>query len=396
MNEIELIAGEISQHDNTINVEMSNDEIWFLKYLLKTYKPKKIVEVGISAGGNTVNLLQWKNKDAQLFSIDIATQWYQDNTKFSGWMAEELNVKENWKLYRGYDYLDIYKEIGNDIDFIIIDTVHFMPGEFLTFLAALPQLKDNCIVVLHDIHLNIMRISGNKFRKMDNLAHCTGLLFGGVSSSKKWSLKSNFISNIGAFIVDSSTRENIKDIFHILCSGWHIFPNELNLTEYLEYIHNNYPIECYNIFKTCLKAQDNYFNANEIKPSKIARVDIINKNKNNALEILDITDNVDIEFPEWFKTNEGNGAFIQTTAKKFNLKFKCINEGLLEITLRGPDVRDKSDNRIPHYVDFNILKINSEKIFKDKVRVWHDNPYYYKKNVHDGEIIELYVEWSNF
>ena len=43
-----------------------------------------------------------------------------------------------------------------DIDFIIIDTVHFMPGEFLTFLTALPQLKDGCIVVLHDIHLNMV------------------------------------------------------------------------------------------------------------------------------------------------------------------------------------------------------------------------------------------------
>ena len=396
MKEIELIAKDISPEDNTINVEMSKDEIWFLKYLLKTYNPQKIVEIGISAGGNTVNLLQWKNKDAQLFSIDISTHWYQDNTKFSGWMAEELNVKYNWKLYRGYDYLEIYKEIGNDIDFIIIDTIHFMPGEFLTFLAALPQLKDNCIVVLHDIHLNILRISGNKFRKIDNLAHCTGLLFGGVSSNKKWSLKSNFISNIGAFIVDSSTRENIKDIFHILCSAWHIFPNELNLTDYLEYIHNNYPYECYNIFKTCLKAQYNYFNVNELKPSNIARVDIINKNNNNTIEILDITDYVDIEFPEWFKTNEGKGAFIQTTVKKFNLKFKCINDGLLEITLRGPDVRDESNNRIPHYVDFNILKINSENIFKDKVRVWHDKPYIYKKNVYDGEIIELHIEWSNF
>ena len=89
MKEIELIAKDISPEDNTINVEMSKDEIWFLKYLLKTYNPQKIVEIGISAGGNTVNLLQWKNKDAQLFSIDISTHWYQDNTKFSGWMAEE-------------------------------------------------------------------------------------------------------------------------------------------------------------------------------------------------------------------------------------------------------------------------------------------------------------------
>ena len=41
MTEVELIAGDISSKDNTINVEMSNGEIWFLKYFLKKYNPKK-------------------------------------------------------------------------------------------------------------------------------------------------------------------------------------------------------------------------------------------------------------------------------------------------------------------------------------------------------------------
>lgn len=397
MNEIELIAGDISAQDNTNNVEMSNDEIWFLKHLLKKYKPKKIVEVGISAGGNTVNLLQWKDNDAQLFSVDIAIQWYQDNTKLSGWMADELDVKDKWKIYRGYDYLDVYKEIGNDIDFIIIDTVHFMPGEFLTFLTALPQLKDGCIVVFHDIHLNILRISGDKFKEFDIAAHCTGLLFGGVSSSKKWSLKSNFISNIGAFIVDSSTRENIKDVFHLLCSAWHIFPNELNLKGYLEYIHDNYPIECYNIFKTCLIAQSNYFYRNEFKVSNTARVDIINMNDdNNNIEILNISDLVNVDFPEWLNYNEGNGAVIKTNEKIFDLKFKCINDGILNIFLRGPYVLDKSGKHIHSYVEFKKVTINNEDIINDKVIVCHDKPHIFKKNVHNGDIIDLHIEWCLF
>ena len=136
MSEIELISKGITKQDNTINVEMSNDEIWFLKYFIKKFNPKKIVEIGISAGGNTVNLLRWKHKNAQLFSIDISTEWYKDRTKLSGFMADELKIKENWKIYRGCDYLDIYEEIGNDIDLIIIDTVHTLPGEFFTFLVA--------------------------------------------------------------------------------------------------------------------------------------------------------------------------------------------------------------------------------------------------------------------
>lgn len=259
MTEIELNAEKLAKEDNTINVEMSPDEIWFLKNFVKKHNPKKIVEIGVSAGGNTVNLLHWKDKNSKLFSIDIATQWYRDNTKLSGYMADELNLEKNWKIFRGYDYLDVYEEIGKDIDLIIIDTVHSMPGEFLTFLVALPQLKDGCIVVLHDIHLNMLKFSRNDFGPFANAAYCTGLLFAGVSSNQKWSLKSDLISNIGAFIVDKHTRDNIKDIFHILCSAWYYFPNELYLEDYLKFIQKNYPTECYNLFKTCLKSQSNYF-----------------------------------------------------------------------------------------------------------------------------------------
>lgn len=393
--EIELIAEPISEEDNTINVEMTAGEIWFLKSFIKRYNPKKIVEIGISAGGNTVNLLRWKDKDAELFSIDIAKEWYRDNEKLSGFMADELNDKKNWKIYRGYDYLDIYKEIGNDIDCIIIDTVHSMPGEFLTFLAALPQLKDGCIVILHDIHLNMRGFSINSFSEYHIAAYCTGLLFGGVSSHAKWSLKSDDISNIGAFVVDKYTRENIKDIFHILCSAWYSFPSELNLTEYLKYIHKHYSLDCYNLFNTCLNLQSKYFKNEQEQTQQTARIDIINiNNKDNAIEILNTSSSIDVDFPDWFKTNKGKGVVIQTYENSFDVKLKCINDGLLNISLRGPDIRDKIGNRIPSYVKFNKLKINDNEVLNNQVVVCHDAPYVFEKNITDGEIIEIHTEWT--
>lgn len=271
MSEIELIPESLTEEDNTINVEMTNDEIWFVKNFIKKYNPKKIVEIGISAGGNTVNLLKWKDKEAQLFSVDISTEWYRDNTKLSGFMADDLVVKDNWKLFRGYDYLDVYKEIGDGIDFIIIDTVHAMPGEFFSFISALPQLKEGCVVILHDIHLNMVGFSNNRFADYNIAAYCTGLLFGGVSSDQKWTLKSD-ISNIGAFIVNNDTRENIKDIFHILCTTWYEFPAELNLDEYSKYIKENYSIECYNLYENCLKIQLMYFENESKKSNRLKKL----------------------------------------------------------------------------------------------------------------------------
>ena len=396
MVEIELISEGISSLDNTVNVEMSDDEIWFLKYFIKEYNPKKIVEVGISAGGNTINILQWKDNDSQLFSIDIATEWYQDNSKLSGFMAENLSEnKDNWKLFRGHDYLEVYEEIGEGIDFIIIDTVHFMPGEFFTFLAALPQLKEGCIVVLHDIHLNMLRLSGENFNEIDSQAYCTGLLFSGVSSNKKWVLKSD-ISNIGAFIVDKSTKENIKDIFHILCSAWYMFPHELNLINYLNYVHENYPIECYNLFNYCLKMQSKYFNVNIDKNALKARIDILNKNNSeNTVKILNVSESVDVDFPDWFEGEMGKGVVIQSTKKSFDIQLKCINEGLLNLTLRGPDVRDRLGKRIPAYVDFTTFKINNIEILKDNVIVWHDQPFEFNKEIVNSEIVDIHIEWES-
>ena len=397
MTEIELIAEKLSEYDNTINVEMSLEEIWFLKHFIKTYNPKKIVEIGVASGGNTVNILNWKDDDAKLFSVDISTYWWKDKSKLTGFMADNLNMTDNWKIYRGYDYLDIYKEIGDGIDCIIIDTTHVMPGECLTFLATLPQLKEGCIVILHDIHLNMMRFSRNKFTSLDAAQFCTGLLFGSVSSSKKWILKTDIMSNIGAFVIDKSTRDNIKDLFHVLCTPWHMFPSGINFFEYTRFIKENYTIECSNLFNECVKLNANCFDVNLNKTSETARVDIINKNnKNSTIKILNTTSSVDIDFPDWFKWDEGQGAVLQTGKNSFDVILKCVNDGLLTIFLKGPDVRNRLGERLPSFVDFVNFRINNERIIKDNVTVWHDNPFIFEKNVKDGEIIELHFEWTYY
>ena len=265
MAEIELKAEKLTENDNSKNVEMSEDEIWMIKHLMEKYNPKKIVEIGISAGGNTVNLLNWKDDDAQLFSIDIAENWYKDKTKLSGFMADEVENRKNFRIYRGYDYLDVYEEIGDGIDFIVIDTVHVLPGEFLTYILALPQLKDGCVVVLHDIHLNMKKIKNNKFEENETSMHCTGLLYSSISAHEKYSLQTDEISNIGALIVDDATRSEVKDVFRSLCSKWYNFPHNLNLDGYRKYVKEHYPFECYNLFGNCLDFQKKYFKHNAME-----------------------------------------------------------------------------------------------------------------------------------
>ena len=396
MVEIELIPKKLSDDDNRVNVEMTNEEIWFLKHFIKTYHPKKIVEVGIASGGNTVNLLKWKDEDAELFSVDISKYMYKDKSKLSGFMAIDLGVNDNWKLYGGYDYIDVYEEIGDEIDCIIIDTTHIMPGECLTFLAALPQLKEGCIVILHDIHFNCRRLSGVRYNNIDTAKFSSGILFSSVRSDMKWTLSIDTISNIGAFVVDSSTKENIKDLFHALCTSWYKFPYEVDFSQYKNFIKENYSEDCSKLFNACVDLYANLFDVHGVKTSKSARIDIINKNNaNNAVEIESSSDNVDVEFPDWFKYDYGKGVVLQTKEKSFDVTVKCIKDGVLNVALRGPDVRI-SGKRVPSAVNYTKFNVNNENILKKTTAACHDGSYIFRKEVKDGEIVKLHFEWDYY
>ena len=131
------------------------------------------------------------------------------------------------------------------------------------------------------------------------------------------------------------------------------FPSGIDFFEYKKYIHENYPIECYKLFEKCLELNANYFNANIYKTAETARIDIINRNnKNSSIEFINCPEYINVEFPDWFKVDDGEGAVLETKIKSFDVKLKCINSGLLNIYLRGPDVRNLRGERVPSYVNY--------------------------------------------
>lgn len=129
-----------------------------------------------------------------------------------------------------------------------------------------------------------------------------------------------------------------------------------------------------------------------------ARVDIKNSgNSDNFIEILGMGEStIKIDNPSWFNDNGGIGTVIESYDGFLDLEFKCINSGVLSIWLRGVDYRDKKGNRFPIYIDFTDFKLNDEKIFDGNVVTWHDEPYAFKKNVTDGEILKIHLEWLPF
>ncbi len=140
--------------------EMTPFESAFLCGLIKQQMPKKIVEVGIAGGGTSAIIMECLSKlsdGCEFHAVDISEKFYRDKKKRSGFLAEEAgkyikNVKYQVHLGKiAVEYIDV---IGENIDLLLLDTTHALPGEVLDFLTLYPYLSKNATVVLHDTAYN--------------------------------------------------------------------------------------------------------------------------------------------------------------------------------------------------------------------------------------------------
>ncbi len=227
--------------------EMGKDQLAFLLGLIKEYRPKKIVEIGVAEGGTTVAILQCLsdlNLETKVISIDLQENVYDDPSKKVGYAAAEyLSMQEkcfDYVLYTGRYAPEWLKQIGGDIDFLILDTVHRVPGEILDFLACYPFLKKGAVVVLHDITLCHYENNWN--------AIGTKLLFDTVTADKLIGIDNNNqrnedLLNIGAFVITEDTEQYIDDVFYALTTIWGYRVKDKELAIYREFYSHYYSEE---------------------------------------------------------------------------------------------------------------------------------------------------------
>lgn len=198
--------------------EMSASERGFLCGLIKKYCPKKIVEVGVAAGGTTSVILSCINElklECQMYSVDISENYYRGGYKQTGYLVEEVKKQEiataHHTFLLGKTLPERIEEIGADIDFLILDTMHVLPGEILDFIVAFPYLKKDAIVVLHDI--------GLQFRAEYRRMIATGILFQTVVADKFWNNQGVY-PNIAGFQITEDTGKYMRDMFLSLTLPW--------------------------------------------------------------------------------------------------------------------------------------------------------------------------------
>ncbi len=116
----------------------------------------------------------------------------------------------------------------------------------------LPYLKNDTIVVLHDVALNQLN---NKLHKPD--AHATNLLLSAVTAPEKF-LNSTAADafnypNIGAFRVGESTRAHIENVFMALMLTWHYLPKDDEIKIYREFYQKHYSEDLVTIFDEAVR-----------------------------------------------------------------------------------------------------------------------------------------------
>ena len=132
-----------------------------------------------------------------------------------------------------------------------------------------------------------------------------------------------------------------------------------------------------------------------LKSLTTARLDIKNEgSSDNDIEIQEMSDGGAIETtPTWFNQN-GIGHVVTSTSGKLDMCLRCKGSGALRIFLRGSDVKDEKNNRVPVWVYYKNFKVNDKILFNSVHPICHDVSYNFKKEVMDGEFVTLHAEWN--
>jgi len=234
----------------------------FLNGIVRRYRPKKIVEIGVNRGCSSsiiLNAIQ-DFDDSHLYSIDLNAQ------DFVGDCVKNLfpNFLSKWTLYKGNIAAKYMEEIGKDIDMALIDSAHFEPGEILDFIIVLPFLSEEAIIVMHDIanQITVPKKAKNSYGKRNEWAPY--IIFNSIRG--KTFLPSGqkiLIHDIGAKKLDINQSRYFHDYFRVLGGQWQYFPKEEHIKLLTEYFKKYYDSDCLNIFNETVN-----FNREFVKNNK--------------------------------------------------------------------------------------------------------------------------------
>ncbi len=125
------------------------------------------------------------------------------------------------------------------------------------------------------------------------------------------------------------------------------------------------------------------------------RMDIKLTGGSGDIKLLSVSDEgAKITRPDWIQ-KDGSGYVIESIVGAIKVAFKTTDDGLINLSLRGVDVRNPKDRskRIPYWVDFTSLTVNGRQVLNKIISVWHNEPYECKFNVKMGKEVVIELKW---
>lgn len=163
---------------------------------------------------------------------------------------------EKWTLFNGNISTEYIEKIGDNIDMVFIDTAHFEPGEILDFLIILPFLKENGIVIFHDI-ANQITASANRNE------WAPYIIFNAIRGIKYLPFGNNILTqDIGAVKLDRNQKKYYHDYFRLLGGQWQYFPKESHIIQMRKFFKKYYDKECLIMFEEAVSFNRNFVKRN--------------------------------------------------------------------------------------------------------------------------------------
>ncbi len=240
--------------------EMSEKEQSFLCNLIELYNPSKILEIGVAEGGTTsviLKCLNGLNHKSQLHSVDLRENCWNDSSKKTGFVVDKNRNslfdenKISYSLRVGKYLPEVIDQIGGDIDLVILDTVHSLPGELLDFIAVIPYMTIGGVVVLHDIALSHNNSINDKYTV------ATKVLFDTVKGKKYRNTEDPYFNIAAIEIGKEDTLAHILDVFSALSLTWKYMPSDNEIEIYRNHYIKNYPASLVRLFDIAILLNKN-------------------------------------------------------------------------------------------------------------------------------------------
>ena len=236
------------------------NEPYFINGIIRKYKPKNCLEIGVSKGGGSIIILNAIKdiNDSSLISLDIDEQLYNNRSQKTGCNVKkyfpELAENNKWKLFTGEQPHIFLDKLNKKFDFLFLDTVHLTPGELINIIEVLPFLNENAIIILHDIMFHLP--SHSYYNPLEIKYHPSMIYLLTSLEGKKYIIKHQKFGfeNICAIFLKQNQEKYYLNYFLLLTSPWDYMPSNVQILQLKHFIMKYYKKDIFiNIFNRAVK-----------------------------------------------------------------------------------------------------------------------------------------------